>query len=170
MTESICKKLDITVQTAQDYSVEILNPKGCDGDPDRWYEYCTRFGDVRYVTVVKDSGALCDALFDSYKCLGKLEEKVDESGLQFQDLIYTFLQCKSPSQDFINDFWDADEVTKEDIKKSPTKLTRAPTFTNSVLSAKTTLDSNSPVSITPSKDFKQLLISKKYFEDGKDIG
>ncbi len=47
--------LDEAIQTVQDYSVVVQDPTPDADDPDEWYEFFSRFGKVRYVTVVRDN-------------------------------------------------------------------------------------------------------------------
>lgn len=49
------KSVDKEVQTAQDYSLVVWNPPSDAVDPDEWEDFFSRFGTVRYVTVVRNN-------------------------------------------------------------------------------------------------------------------
>ena len=55
-------KLDEAIQTPQDYSVVVNDPNSDASDPHEWKEYFSRFGKVRYVTVVRNNYQLCTLL------------------------------------------------------------------------------------------------------------
>jgi hypothetical protein len=49
-------------QTLQDYSVVVKNPPKDADNPDEWYEFFSKFGNVRLVTVLKENASLSDVL------------------------------------------------------------------------------------------------------------
>jgi hypothetical protein len=57
--------IDEGSQTAQDYSVEVVNPEADANDPDEWYEFFSHFGEVASITVGLDNGDLLRALAES---------------------------------------------------------------------------------------------------------
>jgi hypothetical protein len=54
--------LDEAEQTAQDYSVEVIDPPDDAVHPDEWMEYFSQFGEVALVTIALDNGPLLRAL------------------------------------------------------------------------------------------------------------
>jgi hypothetical protein len=57
--------IDEESQTAQDYSIEVLDPEADANDPDEWYEFFSHFGEVASISVGLDNGDLLRALADS---------------------------------------------------------------------------------------------------------
>lgn len=58
----IIEDLDEAVQTASDYSVCVLDPTPNADNPDEWYDYFSRFGKVRYITVFRSNEPVIRAL------------------------------------------------------------------------------------------------------------
>ncbi|KAJ1426722.1 hypothetical protein B484DRAFT_397468 [Ochromonadaceae sp. CCMP2298] len=52
------EQLDVRLQTAQDYSVVVTDPDADADNPDEWYEFFSRFGKVRFVTITRRNLAL----------------------------------------------------------------------------------------------------------------
>ncbi len=59
-----CVALDDDIQSAQDYSLVVENPPADASDPDEWYDFFSRFGVVRYVTVNRENTALLKLLLE----------------------------------------------------------------------------------------------------------
>eukprot|EP00981_Chlorochromonas_danica_P002958 scaffold601_cov170-Ochromonas_danica.AAC.19 len=75
------RDLDEAVQTASDYSVEVKDPPRDADNFDEWQEYFSRFGPVRYITIVRKNEGLLQAVLRLHKHSQKiitLEEKVDQ--------------------------------------------------------------------------------------------
>lgn len=68
----IIERLDKSVQTAADYTIEVFDPNPDANDPDEWMQYFSRFGEVKYVTVAKCNRILVDLLFRKYNLLLQL--------------------------------------------------------------------------------------------------
>jgi hypothetical protein len=56
------KELDEAIQTLQDYSLMVNDPPLDADDPDEWYQYFSRFGTVRYISVIRDNHILIDRI------------------------------------------------------------------------------------------------------------
>ena len=56
--------LDDDIQSAQDYSLVVENPPLDASDPDEWYDFFSRFGMVRYVTVNRENTTLLKLLLE----------------------------------------------------------------------------------------------------------
>lgn len=54
--------LDLAAQTAEDYSVAVLDPGPGDTDPEEWRTFFSQWGHVTYVTVAVGNGTLLNAL------------------------------------------------------------------------------------------------------------
>jgi hypothetical protein len=55
-------QLDEGIQTAQDYSIIVDDPKEGDNDPAEWRDFFGQFGHVTFVTIAKDNGPLLKAM------------------------------------------------------------------------------------------------------------
>ena len=58
------EKADMSVQTAQDYSIEVEDPGDYDYEPDKWKDFFEQFGDVMAVTVAVKNGPLMKKLVE----------------------------------------------------------------------------------------------------------
>ena len=54
----VIKNLDECIQTAQDYSIKVDNPNDVCDDADEWAAYFSRFGKVRYITLLRQNRSL----------------------------------------------------------------------------------------------------------------
>ena len=72
--QRIEEKLDETVQTSQDYSVEVLDPNDDADDPDEWYRFFKQFGTVRYITIIRRNSMLTDLIMKKHTYTRKLQE------------------------------------------------------------------------------------------------
>ncbi|RYH05485.1 hypothetical protein EON65_44565 [archaeon] len=63
----ITEELDESVQTAQDYSIEVKDPPADADNPDEWQAHFSRFGIVRYVTILRKNQSLLDAVRKYHK-------------------------------------------------------------------------------------------------------
>jgi hypothetical protein len=68
------QKLDESVQTATDYSVEVLDPDGNADDPTRWCEYFSQFGEVKYITILRRNNELTDLILKKHSVVRKIQE------------------------------------------------------------------------------------------------
>lgn len=68
------QKLDESVQTAKDYSVEVLDPDATADDPYRWYEYFSQFGQVKYITILRRNNELTDLILKKHNVVRKIQE------------------------------------------------------------------------------------------------
>jgi hypothetical protein len=68
------QKLDESVQTAKDYSVEVLDPDGNADDPTRWHEYFSQFGNVKYITILRRNNELTDLILKKHSVVRKIQE------------------------------------------------------------------------------------------------
>jgi hypothetical protein len=75
VVEKAGDKLDEMVQTAQDYSVEVVDPNPDETDPDTWYHYFSQFGTVKYVTVTKKNSSLENLLADFHGVQKRVDSK-----------------------------------------------------------------------------------------------
>ena len=67
-------KLDESVQTAQDYSVMVDDPNGAITDPDDWKQWFSRYGQVKYVSMVRKNSALCRLLLSRHLLVRDIDE------------------------------------------------------------------------------------------------
>lgn len=72
--EKIEQKLDESVQTAKDYSVEVKDPDANADDPHRWYEYFSQFGEVKYITILRRNNELTDLILKKHNVVRKIQE------------------------------------------------------------------------------------------------
>ena len=56
------QSLDMSVQTAQDYSVMVDDPRPEDGDVQEWKDFFGQFGHVTFITIAKNNGPVLKAL------------------------------------------------------------------------------------------------------------
>jgi hypothetical protein len=61
------KEMDESIQTAQDYSLEVLDPDPDASNPDEWMQFFSRFGQIRYITIVKKNSHFIDLLVQKQK-------------------------------------------------------------------------------------------------------
>jgi hypothetical protein len=54
------------VHSAQDYSLVVLDPNADAGNPDEWHEYFSRFGKVRYITILRENAAVIKLLTEKH--------------------------------------------------------------------------------------------------------
>jgi hypothetical protein len=88
-------------QTAQDYSVEVLDPEADAHDPDEWYEFFSHFGEVASISVALDNGDLLRALAESR--VHKIQKALHENR-SFDDVAIEHLSQEEK--------WLHEEVTK----------------------------------------------------------
>jgi hypothetical protein len=74
------EKLDVAVQTAQDYSICVHDPDLDAVDPDEWYRFFSQWGDVAVVTVALDNGTLLDVLADRVMIKKQIAAHEEEHG------------------------------------------------------------------------------------------
>jgi hypothetical protein len=67
------RQLDELVQTAQDYSIEVVDPDADATEPDEWYHYFNRWGRVKYVTITKKNSSLKRLLSEKHHILKRLD-------------------------------------------------------------------------------------------------
>jgi hypothetical protein len=60
--KKLMEKIDVSVQTLQDYSLAVTDPDNDATDPDEWMKFFEQFGEVAAVTVHKNNGDLLHAL------------------------------------------------------------------------------------------------------------
>jgi hypothetical protein len=60
--DAMAERMDVSEQTAQDYSIIVEDPDEDATDPDEWREFFSTYGHVTYVTVCKNDGPLIEAL------------------------------------------------------------------------------------------------------------
>lgn len=105
MEARIIRTLDEAIQTASDYSIEVRDPPGDADNPDEWQAYFSRYGIVRYVTVMRANGEMLEAVRKTHKYaqkvlsmeashasglrLGFYQHKLDEYAKQLSE------QCRS---------------------------------------------------------------------------
>lgn len=58
----IIEDLDEAIQTASDYSVVVLDPTEDADNPDEWFEFFSRFGKVRYITIFRENEEVTRAI------------------------------------------------------------------------------------------------------------
>ena len=59
--------LDEAIQSPQDYSIMVTNPPLDATDPDEWYSFFAKFGNVKYVTVSRKNKTLGNILYRKYQ-------------------------------------------------------------------------------------------------------
>ena len=69
----IIEELDEAIQTAQDYSIVVNDPNPDADNPDEWYEFFSRFGKVRYVTITRKNSELTDLIASKHSLTKKIE-------------------------------------------------------------------------------------------------
>lgn len=79
----IVEELDEAVQTAQDYSVVVNDPDADADSPDEWFEFFSRFGKVRYVTITRKNSTLTALIAQKHHALKKLHD-ISMQGLEAQ--------------------------------------------------------------------------------------
>lgn len=67
-------KLDESIQTVQDYSIEVLDPNPDADDPDEWKRFFSQFGPVAYITVVRRNSDLTSLLLRKHQLALKIKE------------------------------------------------------------------------------------------------
>ena len=67
------KRLDEEIQTAQDYTIEVRDPDSDATEPDEWFEYFSRWGRVKYITVTKKNSSLFKLLAEKHLLLKRLD-------------------------------------------------------------------------------------------------
>jgi hypothetical protein len=82
LENSIQEKLDVALQTISDYSIEVLDPEVDADNPDEWYEFFSRFGSVRYISVIRRNDEIIYSTFKKHLMIKKIE--VLKSLLQLQ--------------------------------------------------------------------------------------
>jgi hypothetical protein len=73
LENSIQEKLDIALQTISDYSIEVLDPEIDADNPDEWYEFFSRFGSVRYISVIRRNDEIIYSTFKKHLIIKKIE-------------------------------------------------------------------------------------------------
>lgn len=68
----ISDRLDEAIQTASDYSIVVNDPDPSADNPDEWYEFFSRFGKVRYVTISRRNHALTQLVALKHRITMKL--------------------------------------------------------------------------------------------------
>jgi hypothetical protein len=71
LESAMIEELDEAVQTAQDYSVAVNDPNPDADNPDEWYEFFSRFGKVRYVTITRKNKYLTQLVLQKHKFMKK---------------------------------------------------------------------------------------------------
>lgn len=61
--------LDVHIQTATDYSIQVLDPPENASDAEEWCDFFSRYGLVKHVTIVKDSEPMCQLLLKKIRIL-----------------------------------------------------------------------------------------------------
>lgn len=82
--DNIVRQIDNDQQTTQDYSIWVKNPPAEYCDPQDYYEFFAKFGEVCFITVAKNNGDLIDILSERKA----LQEKLDglrEAGFTIKD-------------------------------------------------------------------------------------
>ncbi len=69
------QKLDDAVQTAQDYSLVVNDPPSHATDPDTWYNFFNRFGNVMNITIAKNNKKLCQLLLQKHILKRRIHNK-----------------------------------------------------------------------------------------------
>eukprot|EP01033_Poteriospumella_lacustris_P004524 gene4524-3233_t len=70
----IIEDLDEAIQTVSDYSVCVLDPTEDADNPDEWFEFFSRFGKVRYITVFRENEEVLRAVTRLHMVDIKIEE------------------------------------------------------------------------------------------------
>ena len=73
----LVEELDEAVQTAQDYSVVVNDPNKDADNPDEWFEFFSRFGKVRYVTITRKNSQLTAIIARKHHTAKKLKACLD---------------------------------------------------------------------------------------------
>ena len=71
------EELDEAIQTAKDYSILCNDPPKQADDPDEWYKYFSRYGVIRYITVVRDNHKLLESIVRLHTIVMELEALQD---------------------------------------------------------------------------------------------
>lgn len=74
---AVAEELDEALQTAQDYSVVVNDPNRDADNPDEWFEFFSRFGKVRYVTITRKNSALAAKIALKHNATRKLQACLD---------------------------------------------------------------------------------------------
>lgn len=62
LEDKVVTKIDVSQQTSQDYSVVVTNPPEDVNDPEEYFKFFSKFGDVVLVTIAINNGSLITAL------------------------------------------------------------------------------------------------------------
>jgi hypothetical protein len=73
LENSIVEKLDESLQTISDYSLEVKDPPFDSDNPDDWYEFFSRFGSVRYISILRKNDEIISKLLKKHKLLHRIE-------------------------------------------------------------------------------------------------
>ena len=68
------EEMDEAIQTAKDYSVVCNDPPSKADDPDEWHRYFSRYGQVRYITIVRNNHKLLEAVVRLHAVLMEMNE------------------------------------------------------------------------------------------------
>jgi len=79
LEKKLVLELDEAVQTSQDYGIVVENPNEDSEDPDEWYEFFSKFGVVRYVSVVRKNADLCRLLLQRHRVIRKINHYLPEN-------------------------------------------------------------------------------------------
>lgn len=94
----IIEDLDEAIQTVSDYSVCVLDPTEDADNPDEWFEFFSRFGKVRYITVFRENEEVLRAVSRLHAMDIKIEEyrktHDDKVTDRFQHLLQLRATCK----------------------------------------------------------------------------
>lgn len=107
-------EIDEDTDTTQDYAVQITNPPSTVTDPEVYYNFFKQFGEICFVTIVKNNGGLCMelALKKSYETQVQILESIGDTTVQD-----TLPYWKKLAQQYLGYFYTIDYL-KELIKES----------------------------------------------------
>ncbi len=101
------EELDEAIQSAQDYSVMVKDPNPDADNPDEWYNFFSRFGKVRYITITRKNARLGELLVRRHDIERRIAElttnKINKQQLQQQEKSLYF-NC-FPNQKSDPSFW-----------------------------------------------------------------
>eukprot|EP01038_Epipyxis_sp_PR26KG_P004353 gene4353-6158_t len=92
----LIKEIDEEVQSAQDYSIVVMDPTETADDPDEWYDFFSRFGTIKYITIFRDNNSLCDMISKKQAIIHKIQQHKQSEAQKQAVGIYNnrnFLSC-----------------------------------------------------------------------------
>ena len=121
------------MQTTKDYSVMITNPPSNVKNPDEYYNFFKRFGDVVSVTVAKRNGKLLKAIADKEVALERIDMIEHDEAYSKTNSVKTVLE---QVRVYVHVHWltdqqsDSDSLPRSNAALMCYSITRSPSYNN----------------------------------------